>query len=82
MAGIRGVDVPVLANGCLARRYYLRKQARARTVHRYGNILKTYREGFPGVLQSGLHCGVLVIDCASHQVYNVPDARAPCEHWE
>jgi RHH-type proline utilization regulon transcriptional repressor/proline dehydrogenase/delta 1-pyrroline-5-carboxylate dehydrogenase len=42
--GINVVDVPVLANGRLELRYYLREQALSQTVHRYGNILRTYRE--------------------------------------
>ena len=43
-AGISVVDVPVLANGRLELRYYLREQALSQTVHRYGNIMKTYRQ--------------------------------------
>ena len=43
-AGISVVDVPVLANGRLELHYYLREQALSQTVHRYGNVLKTYRE--------------------------------------
>jgi RHH-type proline utilization regulon transcriptional repressor/proline dehydrogenase/delta 1-pyrroline-5-carboxylate dehydrogenase len=43
-AGINVVDVPVLANGRLELRYYLREQSLSQTVHRYGNVLKTYRE--------------------------------------
>jgi RHH-type proline utilization regulon transcriptional repressor/proline dehydrogenase/delta 1-pyrroline-5-carboxylate dehydrogenase len=42
-AGISVVDVPVLANGRLELRYYLREQALSQTVHRYGNVMKTYR---------------------------------------
>ena len=42
-AGISVVDVPVLANGRLELRYYLREQALSQTVHRYGNLMKTYR---------------------------------------
>jgi hypothetical protein len=42
-AGPSVVDVPVLANGRLELRYYLREQALSQTVHRYGNIIKTYR---------------------------------------
>jgi RHH-type transcriptional regulator, proline utilization regulon repressor / proline dehydrogenase / delta 1-pyrroline-5-carboxylate dehydrogenase len=42
--GISVVDVPVLANGRLELRYYLREQALSQTVHRYGNVMKTYRE--------------------------------------
>ena len=42
--GISVVDIPVLANGRLELRYYLREQALSQTVHRYGNVLKTYRE--------------------------------------
>jgi RHH-type proline utilization regulon transcriptional repressor/proline dehydrogenase/delta 1-pyrroline-5-carboxylate dehydrogenase len=41
--GISVVDAPVLANGRLELRYYLREQALSQTVHRYGNVLKTYR---------------------------------------
>jgi RHH-type proline utilization regulon transcriptional repressor/proline dehydrogenase/delta 1-pyrroline-5-carboxylate dehydrogenase len=41
-AGISVVDVPVLANGRLELRYYLREQALSQTVHRYGNLMKTY----------------------------------------
>ena len=41
-AGISVVDVPVLANGRLELRYYLREQALSQTVHRYGNVMKTY----------------------------------------
>ena len=44
MAGINVVDVPVLANGRLELRYYLREQALSQTIHRYGNILRTSRE--------------------------------------
>jgi len=43
-AGISVVDVPVLANGRLELRYYLREQALSQTVHRYGNVMKTYRQ--------------------------------------
>jgi RHH-type transcriptional regulator, proline utilization regulon repressor / proline dehydrogenase / delta 1-pyrroline-5-carboxylate dehydrogenase len=43
-AGISVVDVPVLANGRLELRYYLREQALSQTIHRYGNIIKTYRQ--------------------------------------
>jgi RHH-type proline utilization regulon transcriptional repressor/proline dehydrogenase/delta 1-pyrroline-5-carboxylate dehydrogenase len=42
--GISVVDVPVLANGRLELRYYLREQALSQTVHRYGNVMKTYRQ--------------------------------------
>jgi RHH-type proline utilization regulon transcriptional repressor/proline dehydrogenase/delta 1-pyrroline-5-carboxylate dehydrogenase len=42
--GINVVDVPVLANGRLELRYYLREQALSQTIHRYGNVLRTYRE--------------------------------------
>jgi len=42
--GISVVDVPVLANGHLELRYPLREHAFSQTVHRYGNVLKTYRE--------------------------------------
>ncbi|NJL33018.1 MAG: aldehyde dehydrogenase family protein [Chloroflexaceae bacterium] len=33
------IDAPVLANGRLELRYYMREQAIAQTLHRYGNIL-------------------------------------------
>ena len=39
------VDVPVLANGRLELRYYLREQALSQTIHRYGNILSTTPAG-------------------------------------
>jgi len=42
--GISMVDVPVLANGRLELRYSLREQALSQTLHRYGNVMKTYRE--------------------------------------
>jgi RHH-type proline utilization regulon transcriptional repressor/proline dehydrogenase/delta 1-pyrroline-5-carboxylate dehydrogenase len=42
-AGMSVIDAPVLANGRLELRYYLREQALSQTVHRYGNVLKTYR---------------------------------------
>src|SRR5439155_16439346 len=44
VAGVSVVDAPVLANGRLELRYYLREQALSQTVHRYGNVLKTYRK--------------------------------------
>jgi RHH-type proline utilization regulon transcriptional repressor/proline dehydrogenase/delta 1-pyrroline-5-carboxylate dehydrogenase len=43
-AGINVIDAPVLANGRLELRYYLREQALSQTIHRYGNIMKTYRQ--------------------------------------
>jgi len=43
-AGISVIDAPVLANGRLELRYYLREQALSQTVHRYGNIMRTYRQ--------------------------------------
>jgi hypothetical protein len=43
-AGISVIDAPVLANGRLELRYYLREQALSHTVHRYGNIMRTYRQ--------------------------------------
>jgi len=43
-AGISVVDAPVLANGRLELRYYLREQALSLTVHRYGSVMKTYRQ--------------------------------------
>ena len=39
--GISVIDAPVLANGRLELRYYLREQALSQTVHRYGNIMRT-----------------------------------------
>jgi RHH-type proline utilization regulon transcriptional repressor/proline dehydrogenase/delta 1-pyrroline-5-carboxylate dehydrogenase len=42
--GISVIDTPVLANGRLDLRYYLREQALSQTIHRYGNIMKTYRQ--------------------------------------
>jgi RHH-type proline utilization regulon transcriptional repressor/proline dehydrogenase/delta 1-pyrroline-5-carboxylate dehydrogenase len=42
-AGIDVADAPVVANGRLELRYYLREQAISQTVHRYGNILSAYR---------------------------------------
>jgi RHH-type proline utilization regulon transcriptional repressor/proline dehydrogenase/delta 1-pyrroline-5-carboxylate dehydrogenase len=41
--GISVIDVPVLANGHLELRYYLREQAFSQTIHRYGNVMQTYR---------------------------------------
>lgn len=38
-AGVSVVDQPVLANGRLELRYYLREQAISQTVHRYGNVM-------------------------------------------
>jgi len=38
-AGVSVIDAPVLANGRLELRHYLREQAVSQTVHRYGNIL-------------------------------------------
>ena len=43
-AGISAVDVPVLANGRQELRCYLREQMLSQTIHRYGNIMKTYRQ--------------------------------------
>jgi RHH-type proline utilization regulon transcriptional repressor/proline dehydrogenase/delta 1-pyrroline-5-carboxylate dehydrogenase len=42
-AGINVVDAAVVANGRLEMRYYLREQSVSQTVHRYGNVLETYR---------------------------------------
>ena len=39
VAGVSVVDQPVLANGRLELRYYLREQAISHTVHRYGNVI-------------------------------------------
>jgi RHH-type proline utilization regulon transcriptional repressor/proline dehydrogenase/delta 1-pyrroline-5-carboxylate dehydrogenase len=33
------IDAPVLANGRLELRWYLREQALSRVVHRYGNLM-------------------------------------------
>jgi RHH-type proline utilization regulon transcriptional repressor/proline dehydrogenase/delta 1-pyrroline-5-carboxylate dehydrogenase len=41
-AGINVIDVPVLANGRLELRHYLREQAVSQTVHRYGNLMGIY----------------------------------------
>jgi RHH-type proline utilization regulon transcriptional repressor/proline dehydrogenase/delta 1-pyrroline-5-carboxylate dehydrogenase len=43
-AGISVIDAPVLANGSLELRYYLREQALSQTVHRYGNVMRAYRQ--------------------------------------
>ena len=37
-AGVAVIDAPVLANGRLELRWYLREQAVSRTLHRYGNV--------------------------------------------
>jgi RHH-type transcriptional regulator, proline utilization regulon repressor / proline dehydrogenase / delta 1-pyrroline-5-carboxylate dehydrogenase len=37
-AGVAVIDAPVLANGRLELRWYLREQTVSRTVHRYGNL--------------------------------------------
>lgn len=42
-AHINVVDAPVVANGRLELRYFLREQAISQTVHRYGNVLGAYR---------------------------------------
>jgi RHH-type proline utilization regulon transcriptional repressor/proline dehydrogenase/delta 1-pyrroline-5-carboxylate dehydrogenase len=36
--GVTVIDAPVLANGRLELRWYLREQAVSRTLHRYGNV--------------------------------------------
>jgi len=41
--GISVVEGPVLANGRLELRHYLREQSVSQTVHRYGNVLAKYR---------------------------------------
>ena len=41
--GISVVEGPVLVNGRLELRHYLREQAVSQTVHRYGNVLAKYR---------------------------------------
>ncbi|MBX3012013.1 MAG: proline dehydrogenase family protein [Caldilineaceae bacterium] len=38
-AGVAMIDAPVLANGRLELRWYLREQALSQTMHRYGNLL-------------------------------------------
>jgi RHH-type proline utilization regulon transcriptional repressor/proline dehydrogenase/delta 1-pyrroline-5-carboxylate dehydrogenase len=43
-AGISVIDAQVVANGRLELRYYLREQALSQTVHRYGNVMKAYRQ--------------------------------------
>jgi RHH-type proline utilization regulon transcriptional repressor/proline dehydrogenase/delta 1-pyrroline-5-carboxylate dehydrogenase len=42
--GLSVIDQPVLANGRLELRFYLREQSLSMTVHRYGNVLQPYRE--------------------------------------
>jgi RHH-type proline utilization regulon transcriptional repressor/proline dehydrogenase/delta 1-pyrroline-5-carboxylate dehydrogenase len=37
------IDAPVLANGRLELRWYLREQTVSRVVHRYGNIMPPAR---------------------------------------
>ena len=39
LAGIAVIDAPVLANGRLELRWYLREQAMSRVLHRYGSLL-------------------------------------------
>lgn len=43
-AGIDVVEDPVLENGRLELRHYLREQAISQTVHRYGNVMERYRK--------------------------------------
>jgi RHH-type transcriptional regulator, proline utilization regulon repressor / proline dehydrogenase / delta 1-pyrroline-5-carboxylate dehydrogenase len=38
------VDAPVLANGRLELRHYMREQAISQTVHRYGNLMGVYAQ--------------------------------------
>jgi len=38
--GVTVIDAPVLANGRLELRWYLREQTVSRTVHRYGNVME------------------------------------------
>jgi len=38
--GVTVIDAPVLANGRLELRWYLREQTVSRVVHRYGNVLE------------------------------------------
>jgi RHH-type proline utilization regulon transcriptional repressor/proline dehydrogenase/delta 1-pyrroline-5-carboxylate dehydrogenase len=40
-AHVAVIDAPVLANGRLELRWYLREQAISQTVHRYGNLTST-----------------------------------------
>ena len=37
-AGVTVIDAPVLANGRLELRWYLREQVVSRVLHRYGNV--------------------------------------------
>jgi RHH-type proline utilization regulon transcriptional repressor/proline dehydrogenase/delta 1-pyrroline-5-carboxylate dehydrogenase len=37
-AGVTVIDAPVLANGRLELRWYLREQTVSRVIHRYGNM--------------------------------------------
>ncbi len=45
-AHVSVIDAPVLANGRLELRHYLREQALAQTMHRYGNLLSAPGKGF------------------------------------
>ena len=38
------IDAPVLANGRLELRHYLREQVVSQTVHRYGNLMRVYAQ--------------------------------------
>ena len=39
--GVTVIDAPVLANGRLELRWYLREQAVSRSLHRYGNVTES-----------------------------------------
>jgi RHH-type proline utilization regulon transcriptional repressor/proline dehydrogenase/delta 1-pyrroline-5-carboxylate dehydrogenase len=39
-AGIAVIDAPLLANGRLELRWYLREQAVSRVLHRYGSVME------------------------------------------
>ena len=45
--GLAVIDAPVLANGRLELRWYLREQAVSRVRHRYGSLTESIKEGAP-----------------------------------
>jgi RHH-type proline utilization regulon transcriptional repressor/proline dehydrogenase/delta 1-pyrroline-5-carboxylate dehydrogenase len=45
--GLAVIEAPVLANGLLELRSYLREQAVSRIRHRYGNVTEPVKEGAP-----------------------------------
>jgi RHH-type proline utilization regulon transcriptional repressor/proline dehydrogenase/delta 1-pyrroline-5-carboxylate dehydrogenase len=45
--GVTIIDAPVLANGRLELRFYLREQAVSRVRHRYGSVTEPIKEGAP-----------------------------------